>query len=61
MKFTYEHFSITKFSSSHAEPNKPSGHVMEKRGLNFVKYGEFQKTDGICKMQKSEARKAMIF
>ena len=54
MKFAYEYFGITRFSSSHAEPNKASGHVMEKCGLHFVKYGQFQKLDGSCKMRSME-------
>lgn len=54
MKFAYEHFGITKFSSSHVEQNKASGHVMEKCGLHFVKYGQFQKLDGTCKMRSME-------
>ncbi len=54
MKFANEHFAITKFSSSHVEQNKASGRVMEKCGLHFVKYGEFQKLDGTCKMRSME-------
>lgn len=54
MKFAYEHFGIKRFSSSHVEQNKASGHVMEKCGLRFVKYGQFQKLDGSCKMRSME-------
>ena len=36
------------------EPNKASGRVMEKCGLHFVRYGEFQKLDGTCKMRSME-------
>ncbi|MCM1334237.1 MAG: GNAT family N-acetyltransferase, partial [Bacteroides sp.] len=54
MKFAYENFSIAKFSSSHVERNKASGRVMEKCGLRFVKYGEFKKLDGTCKMRSME-------
>ena len=32
------------FCSSHVEPNLASGHVMEKCGLHFTRYGEFEKT-----------------
>lgn len=54
MKFVYDNFHVRKFSSSHAEPNKASGKVMEKCGLHFVGYGEFQKLDGDCKMRSME-------
>jgi RimJ/RimL family protein N-acetyltransferase len=46
IKFANEQFNVTKFSSSHAEPNKVLGRVMEKCGLNFTGYGEFKKLDG---------------
>lgn len=54
MNFAFEMFGINKFSSSHVEQNKASGHVMEKCGLQFVKYGQFQKLDGTCKMRSME-------
>lgn len=54
IKFANEQFSVTKFSSSHAEPNKASGHVMEKCGLKFIRYGQFQKLDGSNKMRSLE-------
>lgn len=54
IRFAYEYFGITRFSSSHVEQNKASGHVMEKCGLHFVKYGQFQKLDGSCKMRSME-------
>ena len=54
MKFANKHFGIVKFSSSHVEQNKASGHVMEKCGLRFVKYGQFQKLDGSNKMRSME-------
>lgn len=54
IKFANEQFSVTKFSSSHAEPNKASGHVMEKCGLKFIRYGQFQKLDGSNKMRLLE-------
>ena len=41
MKFANEHFDVVKFSSSHVEQNKASGHVMEKCGLCFTKYGQW--------------------
>ncbi len=31
MKFANEYFDVVKFSSSHVEQNKASGHVMEKK------------------------------
>ncbi len=31
-----------------------SGRVMEKCGLKFVQYGEFQKLDGSCKIRAME-------
>lgn len=54
MQYVYENFGVRKFAASHAEPNKASGHVMEKCGLRFVGYGEFQKLDGSCKMRSME-------
>ena len=54
MKFANEHFDVVKFSSSHVEQNKASGHVMEKCGLHFAKYGQFQKLDGSNKMRSME-------
>ena len=52
--FAREIFGITHFSSSHVEANKASGHVMEKCGLHFVKYGQFEKLDGSCKTRSME-------
>ena len=52
--FANERFGVKKFSSSHAEQNTASGRVMEKCGLRFAKYGEFQKLDGTCKMRSME-------
>ena len=54
IRFARETFGITRFSSSHVEANKASGHVMEKCGLHFVKYGQFEKLDGSCKMRSME-------
>ena len=54
MKFANEQFGVVKFSSSHAEPNKASGRVMEKCGLHFTGYGQFQKLDGTGKMRSME-------
>lgn len=54
IEFANEQFGITKFSSSHAEPNKASGHVMEKCGLHFTGYGQFEKLDGSNKMTSME-------
>ena len=54
IEFANEQFGITKFSSSHAEPNKASGHVMEKCGLHFIGYGQFEKLDGSNKMTSME-------
>ncbi|MBD5130309.1 MAG: GNAT family N-acetyltransferase [Ruminococcaceae bacterium] len=54
MKFAHERFGAEKFFSSHAEPNKASGRVMEKCGLRFCGYGEFSKLDGSCKMRSME-------
>ena len=47
-------FGITHFCSSHVEPNLASGHVMEKCGLLFAGYGEFEKLDGSCKARSME-------
>lgn len=54
IEFAHNKFGINKFSSSHVEQNKASGRVMEKCGLHFVKYGEFQKLDGTCKSRSKE-------
>lgn len=54
MKFVHERFGAERFASSHAEPNKASGRVMEKCGLRFCGYGEFSKLDGSCKMRSME-------
>ena len=54
MQFANEKFGVSKFSSSHVEENKASGHVMEKCGLHFVNYGQFQKLDGSCRMRSME-------
>ena len=54
MKFANEHFAVIKFSSSHVEQNKASGRVMEKCGLHFTNYGQFQKLDGSNKMRSME-------
>ena len=47
-------FGVTHFCSSHVECNTASGRVMEKCGLRFVGYGEFEKLDGSCKMRSKE-------
>ena len=52
--FAHTVFGVTQFRSGHAEPNRASGHVMEKCGLHFVGYGAFEKTDGTCKMRSME-------
>ncbi|MDE7360990.1 MAG: GNAT family N-acetyltransferase [Oscillospiraceae bacterium] len=54
MKFAHERFGAERFVSSHAEPNKASGRVMEKCGLRFCGYGEFSKLDGSCGMRSME-------
>ena len=46
IQFAHDTFGADKFSSSHVEPNRASGHVMEKCGLRFEKYSEFHKLDG---------------
>lgn len=46
IKFANEQFDVTRFSSSHAEPNKASGRVMEKCGLHFAGNGEYTSYDG---------------
>ena len=52
--FAHEQFGVKRFSSSHVEQNTASGRVMEKCGLRFVRFGEFQKLDGSCKMRSME-------
>lgn len=54
IQFAHDKFGICRFSSSHVEANKASGHVMEKCGLHFVRYGEFEKLDGSCKARSME-------
>ena len=54
MKYVCDNFGARKFASSHVEQNKASGRVMEKCGLHFVGYGEFQKLDGSCKARSME-------
>lgn len=54
MEYVRRNFGATRFTSSHAEPNIASGKVMEKCGLKFVRYGEFHKLDGSCKMKSME-------
>ena len=54
MKFAHENFGADRFFSSHVEPNKASGRVMEKCGLRFCGYGEFSKLDGSRKMRSME-------
>ncbi len=51
IQYAHDKFGAVKFRSSHAEPNKASGRVMEKCGLHFARYGEFKKLDGSCKMR----------
>lgn len=60
IKFANEQFDVMKFSSSHAEPNKASGRVMEKCGLHFMKYGEFKKLDGTGRMTSMEYEMEII-
>lgn len=54
IEYARDNFGAAHFISSHAEPNLASGRVMEKCGLKFVRYGEFQKLDGSCKMRSME-------
>ena len=54
IRFAHDTFGITRFSSSHVEANKASGHVMEKCGLHFVRYGRFEKLDGTCPARSME-------
>lgn len=60
MRFANEKFGVSKFCASHAEENKASGHVMEKCGLHFVSYGQFQKLDGSCRMRSMEYEGTII-
>lgn len=54
IEFAREVFGISRFSSSHVEANTASGHVIEKCGLHFVRYGQFEKLDGSCKTRSME-------
>ena len=60
IKFANEKFGVMKFSSSHAEPNKASGRVMEKCGLHFTGNGEFKKLDGTGKMRSMEYEMELV-
>lgn len=51
IEYARKNFGVTHFVASHAEPNYASGRVIEKCGLKFVKYGEWKKLDGSCKMK----------
>lgn len=51
IEYARKNFGATYFVASHAEPNYASGKVIEKCGLKFAKYGEWQKLDGSCKMK----------
>ena len=51
IRFAQKEFGIRRFACSHVEQNKASGHVIEKCGLHFVRYGQFEKLDGTCKMR----------
>ena len=59
VKYSYENtrngFKFIIYRNTiHVEANKASGHVMEKCGLHFVRYGEFEKLDGSCKARSME-------
>lgn len=54
MEYVRKEHGAQKFAASHCEPNLASGRVMEKCGLHFIGYGEFQKLDGSSKMRSME-------
>lgn len=54
LQFAHDTLGATKFSASHVDVNQASGHVMEKCGLTFEKYGTCQKLDGSCKTRSME-------
>lgn len=54
MDYARREFGVTCFRASHAEPNLASGRVIEKCGLQFVRYGNWSKLDGSCKMRSME-------
>ncbi len=51
IEYAPKNFVVIHFVASHAEPNLASGNVIKKCGLKFVKYGEWKKLDGSCKMK----------
>lgn len=51
IRYAHERYGACKFTSNHATPNTASGHVMEKCGLHFDHYSEFEKLDGSCKFE----------
>lgn len=60
MDYVRREFGVTHFRASHAEPNLASGRVIEKCGLEFVRYGKWQKLDGSCKMRSMEYEKVDV-
>ena len=46
IKYAYEELDAHDFISDHAVDNPASGKVMEKCGLKFFRYGEYEKFDG---------------
>lgn len=50
----YATYYKDEINPNDVEQNKASGPVMEKCGLHFVKYGQFQKLDGSNKMRSME-------
>lgn len=54
INYACRNLGARKFAASHCEPNPASGRVLEKCGLHFAGYGEFQKLDGSCRMRSME-------
>lgn len=54
MDYVRKEYGVTHFRASHAEPNIASGCVIKKCGLEFVRYGNWSKLDGSCKMRSME-------
>lgn len=52
--FAHREFGACRFSACHHIDNPASGRIMEKCGLHFSHYGEFQKLDGSCKAKSKQ-------
>ena len=54
LRFLFQNVGVLRVTARCDSENPKSARVMEKCGLRFVRYGEFQKLDGSCKMRSME-------